>query len=253
MSDPAPQNDLSIGIILCDDVNETMRPEYGSYDDMIGRWLECVGVRSAQLRTYRVMDHVFPQVSDRVDAYIISGSRAGVYEQDKHTWITPLEGSLRALVGAGKPVVGICFGHQLLAQAFGGRVCKSPKGWGVGQCSWQVADQPRELATALSEFTSYVYHQDQVEVLPAGAKIIAGNDFCPVGMFEYGEHVLGIQGHPEFSRRYVTGLMNYNQAILGPERHAAGLASLQGDAADGQLLADWALRFINHRVGLRTQ
>src|SRR5690606_28142769 len=110
------------------------------------------------------------------DGLLITGSPAGVYED--HVWIAPLEHLVRETAKAGKPQVGICFGHQLMAKAFGGEVRKSDKGWGVGVHHYDVTADTPWMAPMQGKISCAVSHQDQVIAPPPGAKVIAGSDFC---------------------------------------------------------------------------
>ena len=105
---------MLIGILQCDEMRESMREQFDDYPDMFFRLL---GEQDAQLefKIFRIIDEVLPQSPTDCDAYLITGSRAGVYED--HPWIEPATVLVRQLLDAHKPVVGICFGHQLLAQA----------------------------------------------------------------------------------------------------------------------------------------
>jgi GMP synthase-like glutamine amidotransferase len=114
-----------------------------------------------------------------VEAVMITGSPAGVY--DDEAWIGPLADFIRAGAAAGVPQVGICFGHQILAEALGGKVIKSDKGWGVGRHTYDVVACPGFVSeTCPPTVSAAVSHQDQVVALPPGAEVIAASDFTPL-------------------------------------------------------------------------
>ena len=139
-----------------------------------------------------------PETSE-LEAILITGSSAGVYEG--FDWIAPLEDFVRAAHARKVPMVGVCFGHQLIAQALGGVVRKSEKGWGLGRHVYDVAPGNRivegpRIALAAS-------HQDQVITPPAGAKTILSSDFAAfAGLLYPGGTTLSVQPHPEFSVGY---------------------------------------------------
>src|SRR5258705_13526781 len=134
-----------------------------------------------------------------LEAILITGSSAGVY--DAFDWIAPLEGFVRIAHDKKVPMVGVCFGHQLIAQALGGTACKSEKGWGLGRHIYDVAPgngviEGTRIALACS-------HQDQVITPPAGARTILSSDFTPhAGLLYAGDTTLSVQAHPEFSVGY---------------------------------------------------
>jgi GMP synthase-like glutamine amidotransferase len=132
-------------------------------------------------------------------AILITGSSAGVY--DAFDWIEPLESFVRAAHGAKLPMVGVCFGHQLIAQALGGTVRKSEKGWGLGRHLYDVA--PGNGIVEGTRIALAASHQDQVIIPPPGAKTILSSDFTEHAALLYpGGTTLSVQPHPEFSVGY---------------------------------------------------
>lgn len=160
----------------------------------------------------------FPQSIDDYDAYLVTGSAAGVY--DDLDWIAPLEDFIRAIYAAGKPLVGICFGHQVIANALGGKAVKSDKGWGCGVRSLPVLADGGVLNPSQSQSTLLYMHQDQVVEAPPEAEILIGDDFCPIASFKIGEQVLCFQGHPEFTPQVIAGITDLRQDDIGHDRAA---------------------------------
>ncbi len=234
---------MLIGILQCDEVRESMRDKFDDYPDMF-RCLLSRQDPQLEFTTYRLIDGVFPQDPDACDAYLITGSRAGVYEE--HTWIESAEALVRQLLDARKPVVGICFGHQLIAQAMGGRVEKSTKGWGVGIHHWQTQNTPWWMEGTPASFSMLVSHQDQVVALPEGAECIASSEFCRIAAFQLGDYALGFQGHPEFAHGYSRALMDLRKDTLGEKVYCDGMASLAGNP-DSDVVAGWMLKFMRGR------
>ncbi len=160
------------------------------------------------------------------DGYLITGSPAGVYED--HPWMQPLLGFIRATAAAGKPQIGICFGHQAIAQAMGGEVIKSPKGWGIGRHVYQMVDAPGWVDDAPTTFAMAVSHQDQVVAPPPGARVFARSDFCEfAGLYDPQARTLSLQGHPEFDADYSLALYNI--------RRGTALTTDQVDTAEASL------------------
>ena len=126
---------VKVGILKTGRPPKPAIAEFGTYPDMFMRLL---GPDAYDWRTYDVDGGELPAAPEDCAAYIVTGSAAGVYENDP--WIGGLLDFLRAARGRTK-LVGVCFGHQAMAQAFGGKVIKSPKGWGIGAHDYQVVGQ----------------------------------------------------------------------------------------------------------------
>ena len=141
----------------------------------------------------------------------------------------------------GRSVVGICFGHQLMAHFFGGRTTKAP-GWAVGVHASELLVTEPWLSPHADGFSLLSSHQDQVTDLPPGARLIATNDFCPLAGFACGDQVLTFQGHPEFRKGYSRDLMNMRRDLLGEDVWRTGVASLE-NATHERLVGRWILNF----------
>lgn len=232
---------MKIGILRTD----TVRPEYasnhGQYPEMFARLLRAVDP-SLEFITYDVEHGEFPDDIDEVDAYLITGSKASVY--DELAWIKPLQDFVVELHRAKKKTIGVCFGHQLIAQALGGKTQKADAGWGVGvhPARWH---KPVDWAgEANGEFKLLVSHQDQVTRAAKGAEVLAGSEFCPIAITQLENHMLTFQGHPEFPKDYSKDLMNLRRHIIGEDIYAAGIASLQ-ESINEQDAARWIVNFLN--------
>lgn len=235
---------MEIGLLQCDDVAPELRERHGNYPEMFARLFAAVDP-GLTWRVWRCHDGEIPDHIEAVDAWMTTGSKFGV--NDDRPWIAELEAFVRMLWEAGKPLVGVCFGHQLMARALGGAVAKSERGWGVGVSFNRVTEHAAWMEPWQEELDLVVSHQDQVIEPPSGARILGGSDFCPCYLMQLGEHFLGVQGHPEFSKAYSRDLMALRADTLGPARVREGEVSLAAAVDDG-LMARWILTFLQRAV-----
>jgi GMP synthase-like glutamine amidotransferase len=240
---------MHIGILKTDAVRPEWVSEFGEYPDMFER-LVLAADPSATFSVWDVEEGVYPSDSDvdTVDGFIITGSKSSAYA-DKE-WIRNLERLVQELHAKRKKMVGICFGHQVIARALGGTVAKSDKGWGVGVNVYNVSELPvqgdDEIRGGVSGFLKLVAsHQDQVTVLPPGARTVVSNDHCENAGFVVGDHVLTLQGHPEFSAEYSEAIMAFRHDMIGAERVSQGRASLVTHQHEGPRVARWMVDFLS--------
>ena len=231
---------MKIGILKTDAVRPEWVPEFGEYPDMFAALL---GEQDPTLEfaVYDVEEGEYPVDIDEVDAYLITGSKSSVYE-DK-AWIARLMDFVRELDARGKKIVGICFGHQIVAHALGGKTEKSPKGWGVGRHTHSFTEYPDWHDGDREDFNILVSHQDQVVKNAEGARVLAGSAFCENAVVQVGDHILTFQGHPEFVSAYSREIMEYRRAAIGEEVYVNGVASLS-EEAEGDRVARWILNFL---------
>lgn len=192
---------------------------------------------------FHVAQGEFPDSPDTCDAYIVTSSPRGTYDEDP--WIAKLAQFIRDAYQAGKKVVGICFGHQIVAQALGGLSIKSEKGWGYGLKDFNIFQSKPWMNGETNQCSLYFAHQDQVVLLPPGAELLAGSDFCPNAMFQLEDRALGIQGHPEFTDSIMRGLLNGSEEKLGEKVHETAVASLDSGTPDNQMVGHWIINFLN--------
>lgn len=218
--------------------------DWPSYPDMFAAMFERAGARF-DIEVADVLNGARIPDPDDGDALLVTGSPAGVYE--KHDFIKPLEASVRAWAETGRPVVGICFGHQLIAQAFGGKVEKSERGWGVGVHTYEVvADAP--WGDVPARFSCAVSHQDQVVTLPPGFRRLAGSAFTPFGSLIHERlPVLTFQPHPEFDHAFASALMDLRSDRIPDERTSLGQESLRNES-DRLAMAIWIKKFLELRA-----
>ncbi len=178
---------------------------------------------------------------DLFDGAIVTGSAAGVYED--HPWIEPLLAWIRAARGRLR-LVGVCFGHQAMAQALGGRVEKSDRGWGVGLHRYQVAAAEPWMQPAAEGIAIPVSHQDQVVAPPPDARVVLSSAFTPYAGLAWGDDAVSFQCHPEFSPAYAAALVEGRAGRIPPVVAAEALASLR-EPDDRDVLGEWIRRFLD--------
>jgi GMP synthase-like glutamine amidotransferase len=212
-----------------------LQPRFGAYSDMF----ESLLGRDAFGPVYDVTHGHYPADVRDHDTYLITGSSAGVY--DDLPWIAPLKAFLTGAKGKAK-LVGICFGHQIMAEAFGGHVVKSDKGWGIGLHHYQLSGAA-EWMTGPREVAIPVCHQDQVVVQPPHTRLLGGNDFCPLGILAYDDQAaFSVQFHPEFDPAFAAALIDLVEDEVKPAKAEAARASLDAPN-DRQRAADWIRAF----------
>jgi GMP synthase-like glutamine amidotransferase len=225
---------MRIGILETGRPSAALEERFGRYDSMLTRLLG----EPYQTRTYAVTAGHYPERPDDEDAYLITGSAAGVY--DDLSWISELKAFLQNAKGKAK-LVGICFGHQVMAEAFGGRVEKSEKGWGVGLHRYEVREAARWM-DPVNCFSIPASHQDQIVRQPPQSRVIAASPFTPFGVLAYGDQAaISFQCHPEFEPEFARALIEERRDRL-PQPDAA-IASL-GQPNDAALVGGWIRRFL---------
>ncbi|WP_312932420.1 amidotransferase [Pseudomonas sp.] len=229
---------------ICILETDVLRPELTAQYQGYGRMFEQLFSRqtiAAEFRVYNVMNGHYPSDDERFDAYLVTGSKADSFASDP--WIETLKAYLLKLYARGEKLLGVCFGHQLLALTLGGNAERADKGWGVGTHRYRLAAHAPWMDAQVTELTLLISHQDQVTRLPEGATVIASSDFCPNAAYHIGDQVLCFQGHPEFVSDYSRALLDARQDHLGDEVYARAIASLATDH-QGDLVGEWMLRFI---------
>ena len=244
---------MKIGILETGRSRASLTERFGSYPDMFKALLGRADP-ALTFEVYPVVDGTFPAGPEDCDGWVVTGSRHGVYED--LPWMRTLKDFLLRAVDARVPVVGICFGHQILAEALGGRVAKSDRGWGVGIHEYEIVtpkpwmgEEERPAPLPLNAI-----HQDQVVELPAGVEVIARSAFCPYAMLAYGDTAMSIQAHPEFSIPYEKALLDVMRGDSVPTALAdAALERInEPDAATGSdRAAGWIVAFLRQGVERR--
>ena len=224
---------MRIGLLQCGHIRDSVAETYGNYPALYARLLAGHGFDWA---VYDVEAMQFPASIHDCDGWLISGSRHGAYET--HDFIPPLEEFIRDAHENAVPLVGICFGHQIIAQALGGKVEKFAGGWAVGHTEYQLEGETVHLNA---------WHQDQVTRIPQGATTIGQNAFCQHAALIYDAPIYSIQPHPEFEGGLVAAYADLLRGSLGLPDALMDRARALKDAPDdnarlGQRIAAFFLQ-----------
>jgi len=190
---------MKLNILLCDTFPGLLPSYIESYPSMFYQLFNSIR-KDMEYQVYNVQEGYLPENISKDELYLITGSQAGAYEDIK--WVKDLLGFIRKAHQQEARLTGICFGHQAIAQALGGKVEKSDKGWGTGIRSSKIV-----LSEAFRYFPDGIMnlhydHHDQVTTLPSEARLFASSEFCPNDGFVIGKHIVTYQGHPEFTPQY---------------------------------------------------
>lgn len=235
---------MKIGILDADRLSPAIIRKYGCYSDSFIRLLSPAKSKLSEplsFNRYNVFDYEYPQTINECDAYIITGSQHSAY--DNIEWMNKLEDYIRQLNNQKKKLVGICFGHQIIAQSLGGKVEKNTKGWEIGITATHISETFDWMKPNREFFFSLVSHQDQVTRIPAQAINFAETNLCPYSGFYIENHILTFQGHPEFSKEYVRLIIKLESKNISLKQRQCAIASLQ-QSDDHELIMNWIINFI---------
>ncbi len=215
---------MKVGILKTGRPPRAAIPKFGTYPDMFQRLL---GLDAYDWRVFAADEGELPDSPTACDAYLITGGAAGAYDPDP--WIGATMDFLRAARGRAA-LVGVCLGHQLMAQAFGGQVIKSPKGWAIGENEYRVVAREPWIDAEAATIRLPASHQDQVVEKPPGAEVWAASDFTPyAGLVWPGERAISMQPHPEFDPAYAIALIeNRRGKVYATDQADQAVASFDG-------------------------
>ncbi len=225
-----------IGLLLVGHIDAGSLHVGGDYPELYSELLAPLGI---QLTTYRCDEGQLPSSVKEQDGWMCSPSRLSVY--DDVPWLRDVEQLLRDMIATETPYVGICFGHQLMAQALGATVKKADYGWGIGAKQYEIV----ELQAWMDNTDNIVLaasHQDQVQQLPSDARLLARADYCPIGGMLIGDRAWTLQVHPEFSPALADSLLATRLQLFGEEKAEAARATLSQPLHQHRI-AGWISRF----------
>lgn len=224
---------MKIGILQTGHAPDNMPASMGDYDAFFHTLLRG---HAFDFDTYAVVDNSFPKSANDADGWLITGSKHGAYED--HPWIPPLEDLIRDIAARNLPLIGVCFGHQIIAQALGGKVEKFSGGWAVGSTDYQIGDET---------FTMNAWHQDQVTELPKDARVLGSNAFCENAVLAYGDTILTIQPHPEFESNFIDALIRTRGRGVVPDALLEAASAQLDKPNDNGKIADKMAAFFKKR------
>jgi GMP synthase-like glutamine amidotransferase len=243
---------MKVGILEAGEVAPELRGRHGDYPAMFAALLGAADP-SLEFVTVHVVAGEMPAGPHDADAWLVTGSRHGVY--DALPWIEPLKAFLRACVAARVPVVGICFGHQLLAEALGGRAVKAEEGWSLGVQDYEVVARPGWMAGLPDRFAVNALHQDQVVALPEGTTVLARSARCPIAAVAYGDpetpDAVTLQPHPEFSPAFMDELLALRAGTSFPVAEADAARASLARPVEREAWAALIVAYLRHAAATR--
>ena len=231
---------MKICILENDVLDPSVQETFGGFGAMFVRLLRQAGAQ-AEFDVFNTVQGEYPSTYDGYDAVLLTGSRADSFSQE--AWVLALKEQVLALLDTKKKLIGVCFGHQLIALCMGAKVGRAPQGWGAGRMQYAWTDPDFPAAQGRTDVALLASHQDQVFDLPSGAKLLATSAFCPVAAFGVDDQVFCVQPHPEFVEDFSAYLLDKRRAILGEEKYVSSTQSL-ANGHDGQEVARMMVAFI---------
>jgi len=243
---------VRVGIFRADRPIDVVKQKYGEYDEMHRNLLH-LGINALakeegnelklESETFDAMTMQNPKDIESFDGFVITGSKFSAFQ--KEDWILNLVGNqIRKIESAGVKLVGICFGHQLIAQAFGGKVESNPCGWEISNCVVDLNDVGRKLLnTDRSSVRIYQLHQDHVTVVPRCFEVYSSSRFCKVQGLTNFKTVLTFQGHPEFVGGVMEPILEARRSIIPAPVLNEGLARVH-QPTDQHLFAKQIIKFL---------
>lgn len=237
---------IKIGILETGQNRPELLAEFGTFAGWFER-LFAASKLDMTFETFVVCKNEFPVRAEDCDAYIITGSAASSNDED--AWIRRLEKFIREAADK-LPIIGVCFGHQVVHKALGGRVERAKQGWGVGVHDYEITNAPNWLVNAPRQLSFCASHNDQVVEAAPDTDVIAKSAFCPVAATTIGANVLTIQSHPEMTKACSKEIYEFRRHLLGDELADTAIASLDKPTNE-HVFVDIVEQFLIARLGLQ--
>lgn len=229
---------------ICILETDVIRPEFYEEFHSYGRMFQQLFAKQpipAEFEVFNVVHGDYPDETEHFDAYLVTGSKSDSFGPDP--WIQTLKQYLMKRYQNGDKLLGVCFGHQLLAILLGGTTERSDKGWGVGIHHYQMTETKSWMTPQVSDLKMIAVHQDQVTRLPENATLLASSEFCPYAAYSVGDQVLCFQGHPEFIHDFSKAVLELRRPIFGETLYQRSVDTLRHEQ-QGVTVAEWMMRFV---------
>ncbi|GAM27413.1 hypothetical protein SAMD00019534_105890 [Acytostelium subglobosum LB1] len=219
------------------------------------------GLENVETTLFNAVGYEWPENPADYDGYLLTGSSANSYDQDD--WILQLKRNLVELDRLEKKICGICFGHQIVAEALGGKVEKNPKGWELGQIDVPLTSEGQEFfgdfdIADRQSITILQIHQDIVTRVPPGMTVLASNDICKIQSLckrsttsgDAGAspssryHIITFQGHPEFTPSHLIDLIHNEISHVDEQVRQKAIATIKTNP-DQQMFAQVINKFFS--------
>lgn len=232
---------MKLCILMNDELPHELVVSHTSYAAVFEQLLRKAGFNDA-IKAFRAHAAEYPADWDDFDAVLLTGSRASAFSSE--SWVVALREQVHKLLRHRIPMIGVCFGHQLIALCLGARVARSPNGWERGRLTYEwLGGSAFPGESPPSRLALLASHQDQVLGLPPGATLLARSSQCPVAAFSVDGSVLCVQPHPEFDAAMSTHFLDLRRAQMGDEIYHDRISSLQ-HGHDGAWIGRYMVRFL---------
>lgn len=233
---------MHINILLCDTFPGRLPDFIPNYESLFFDLFKSIGVE-ATYRIYQTWQGELPSTVNPDELYLVPGSLDSAY--DDKPWIVSLLHWIEKAYCRGAKMMGVCFGHQVIARALGGEVRKYDGGFGAGVRQSRVIDNEMKRFFPDERMRLLYSHHDQVMALPDGATRCATSDFCLNESYRIGRQVVTFQGHPEFTVAYSRHLLTNCSDDLDEVVRLKALHSLDEMLPMGPAAARFALDLLN--------
>ena len=233
---------MKLTILQVGETPQPLRDRYARFDQFFERMFSATG-HGFTFDSVPVIDGAPLPDPDEVEGVVVTGSAMGVYGETE--WMDPLKDFIRSAYARNTPMMGVCFGHQVIADALGGDVRKSEKGWGIGRHAYRVDGKHAALNGLGETIAIAASHQDQVLAPPDGATVFLSSDFTPNAGIVYGNGTtISVQPHPEFEPDFAKALVELRRGNPLPDDVVdERIASLDAPVDNGKL-AEALARFL---------
>ena len=229
-----------IGILNAYHYDSTPGNFQEKYNELILKFVQNI-FPERKICHYKIAFGEWPKSVEECQAWFVTGSAKGAYDVDQ--WISQLKNLISELNKKKIKLIGICFGHQIIAESLGGRVEKSSKGWGVGVKNFQIIKINSWMNPEYKNISLLFSHQDQVVQLPPGAILLAQDQFCENQMVQIGDHILTFQGHPEFDVEFAKARLISRKDKMPIDTYNVAMNSLH-DSTDSKIVMKWIRNFV---------